>query len=101
MDEKPSTTQAPQGHPQSVPHQNLSSPPIEATPPAPEESPELDFKQKVVLLFGALITVNTQMLAQLGHATDQHTTLKDAQDQLEALKQNVASHHRNPPPAAS
>ena len=58
MAEKSSTEQAPQGHPQSVPHQNLSSPPVEATPPDPEESPELDFKQKVVLLFGALITVN-------------------------------------------
>ena len=101
MAEKSSTEQAPQGHPQSVPHQNLSSPPIEAAPPDPEESPELDFKQKVVLLFGALITVNSQMLAQLGHATDQHPILKDAQSDLEALKQTVASHHRNPPPAAS
>ena len=101
MEEKSTTEQAPQGHPQSVPHQNLSSPPIEPDEVPPEGSPELDFKQKVILLFGALITVNTQMLAQLGHATDQHPILKDAQADLEALKQAVASHHRNPPPAAS
>ena len=101
MEEKASSTQAPQGHPQSVPHQNLSSPPVELDEPPDGTTPELDFKQKVILLFGALITVNTQMLAQLGHATDQHPILKDAQADLEALKQTVASHHRNPPPAAS
>ena len=101
MDEKASTTQTPQGHPQSVPPQNVSSPPSPIPTGHASESPELDFKQKVILLFGALITVNTQMLAQLGHATDQHPILKDAQADLEALKQTVASHHRNPPPAAS
>lgn len=101
MAENPSTTQPPQGHPQSVPHQNLSSPPIEATPPAPDESPELDFKQKVVLLFGMLITVNTQLLAQLGHASDQHPILKDAIDQLAALNQTVATTPASHPHARS
>jgi hypothetical protein len=53
-----------------------------------------------VLLFGALISLNEQLFAQLGHATDQHPFLKDAKEDLEALKRNVASLHRSPPPAA-
>ena len=71
--------------------QNLSSPPIQQSPPAPANSPELDFKQKVILLFGALIALSEQTFAQLGHAPDAHPILKDAKDQLQALQTHAAT----------
>jgi hypothetical protein len=91
MDEKPLQSPPP---PPELPHthaQNVSSPPYPQSPPDPAPSPELDFKQKVIVLFGLLITVNQQVLAQIGHATDQHPLLKDAWEKLAALNTHATT----------